>query len=55
MKGTFGFLSTMLIIYTYFIIIGIVFVFYVLWCIIRNSFIGLWEWIKKPFTLKINK
>lgn len=55
MKDTFAFLSTAILVYTYFIVIGIIFVFYVLWCIIKNAFISLWKLVKRPFTLKINK
>lgn len=55
MKDTFAFLSTTLIVYTYFIIIGAIFAFYVLWCITKSAFISLWKLVKRPFTLKINK
>ena len=54
MKDTFAFLSTIFLVYLYFIIVGILFVFYILGCIIKNVFVWIWKKVKSIFTYKIN-
>lgn len=51
MKDTFAFLSTMFIVYLYFLIVGIWFLFYVTYSIIKNGLIGIFNFIKKPFLI----